>query len=107
MGLQFNRALVCNAVNLFFTGDPKEHSDLRALHKALGLSGEHQLLSGSHPVFLEAARLGLINENSEFVLAPLKAFVKSSVVLREGQESKVLDDFQTMLGMSDCLFLPL
>ena len=103
--MQFNRALVRNAVNLFFTGDPKVHSDLEAVHKALGLSGENPSQSGSHPVILEAARLVHINENYGFVLAPLSTIVKSSVI--DGQESKVLADFQTMLGISDCLCLPL
>ena len=94
-------------MNLFFTGDPKKHSELEAVQKALGLSGEHPLLSGSHPVFLEAGRLGLIDEDYGFVFAPLKTTVRSSALVKEGQESKILADFQTMIGMSDCLCLPL
>ncbi len=42
LGLQYNRALVRKAINLFFTGDPKEHPDLAAVHKAMGLSGRRQ-----------------------------------------------------------------
>ncbi len=104
--LQF-RALVRNAVNRFFIGDPKEHSDLEAVHKAMGLSGKHPLLSSSHRVFLEAERLGLIDEDYGFVRAPLKTTIRSSALVKEGQESKILSDFQIMLGMSDCLCLPL
>ncbi len=44
LGLQYNRALVRKAINLFSTGDPKEHPDLAAVHKAMGLSGENEIL---------------------------------------------------------------
>ncbi len=55
LGLQFNRALVRKAINLFFTGDPKEHPDLAAVHKEMGLSGENKILGESHLLVVAAA----------------------------------------------------
>jgi hypothetical protein len=36
--------------NMFFTGDPKEHPDLAAVHKEMELSGENKILGESHPL---------------------------------------------------------
>ncbi len=35
--MQFNRALVCAAINQFWTSGPKEYPDLATVHKAMGL----------------------------------------------------------------------
>ncbi len=67
MGLQFNRALVRKAINLFFTGDPKEHPDLAAVHKEMGLSGENKILGESHPLVVAAAAR---SPGAEFILVP-------------------------------------
>ena len=42
--LQYNRKLTRDAVNQFFTGDPTQHPDLAAVHKAMGLCGTRKVL---------------------------------------------------------------
>ena len=92
LGLQFNRVLVRKAINLFFTGDPKEHPDLAAVHKEMGLSGENKILGESHPLVVAAAARF---PGAEFILAPLKKGESSSVI--HGKDS-ILVQFQHMLG---------
>ena len=102
MGLQFNRVTVRQALTRLFTGDPKEHSDLRAVLLEMGLSGEKPILHETHPVVVEAARL---SPGEPFVLAPAKASTLSSVLRREGEAiPKVFEDFASLLGMSDYAF---
>ena len=64
LGLQFNRALVRKAINLFFTRDPKGHPDLAAVHKEMGLSGENKILGESHPLVVAAAARSPVALNS-------------------------------------------
>ncbi len=92
LGLQFNRALVRKAINLFFTGDPKEHPDLAAVHKEMGLSGENKILGESHPLVVAAAARF---PGAEFILAPLKKGESSSVLY--GKDS-IFVQFRHMLG---------
>jgi hypothetical protein len=69
LGFQFDRALVRKAINMFFTGDPKEYPDLAAVHKEMGLSGKIKILGESHPLVVAAAAR---SPGAEFILAPLK-----------------------------------
>jgi hypothetical protein len=92
LGLQFNRALVRNAINLFFTGDPKEHPDLAAVHKEIGLSGENNILGKSHPLVVAAAAC---SPGAEFILAPLKRGERNSVL---NGKNPIFVQFRHMLG---------
>ena len=77
LGLQYNRGLVRGALNQFFTGDPKKHPDLAAVHKAMGLSGENEILGDSHPLVVAAAAR---SPDAKFILAPIKKGEHSSVI---------------------------
>ena len=77
---------------MFFTGDPKEHPDLAAVHQELGLSGEEKILHDRHPLVVAAAAA---NPEAPFVLAPMKAVTPSSVLYAEGE---VFDQFRYLLG---------
>ena len=92
LGLQYNRALVRKVINLFFTGDPKEHPDLAAVHKEMGLSGENKILGESHPVVVAAAAR---SPGGEFILVPLKKGETSSVL--HGKDS-IFVQFRHILG---------
>ena len=92
LGLQYNRALVRKAINLFFTEDPKEHPDLAAVHKAMGLSGENEILGDSHPLVVAAAARF---PDEEFVLAPTKKGEHSSVI---HEMDPIFVQFRHMLG---------
>ena len=92
LGLQYNRALVRKALNQFFTGNPKEHPDLAAVHKAMGLSGENEILGDSHPLVVAAAAR---SPGAEFILVPLKKGEHSSVIHRM---DSIFVQFQHMLG---------
>ena len=92
LGLQYNRALVRKAINLFFTGDPKEHPDLAAVHKAMGLSGENEILGDSHPLVVAAAAR---SPGAEFILDPLKKGECSSVI---HEMDSIFVQFPHMLG---------
>jgi hypothetical protein len=45
LGLQTNRVICCNATNLFWLGDPKEHPDLAAVLSSMGLPTDKAILS--------------------------------------------------------------
>jgi hypothetical protein len=92
LGLQFNRALVRKAINQFFTGDPKKHPDLAAVHKEMGLSGENKILGESHPLVVAAAARF---PGAEFILAPLKGGESSSVL---NGTDPIFAQFRHMLG---------
>ncbi len=92
LGLQCNRVLVRKAINMFFTGDPKEHPDLAAVHKAIGLSGENKILGDSHPLVIAAAAR---SPGAKFILAPLKKGEHSSVI--HGMDP-IFVQFRHMLG---------
>ena len=92
LGLQYNRALVHKAINQFFTGDPKEHPDLAAVHKAMGLSGENEILGDSHPLVVAAAARF---PDEEFILAPTKKGEHSSVI---HEMDPIFVQFRHMLG---------
>jgi len=92
LGLQYNRALVRKAINLFFTGDPKEHPDLAAVHKAMGLSGENEILGDSHPLVVAAAAR---SPGAKFILAPLKKGERSSVI---HEMDSIFVQFRHLLG---------
>ena len=83
---------------MFFTGDPKEHPDLAAVHKELGLGGEEKILHDRHPLVAAAAAA---NPGEPFVLAPMNTRNPSSVLHAEGA---VFDQFRYLLGE---LFIPL
>ena len=62
---------------MFFTGDPKQHPDLAAVHQELGLGGEEKILHDRHPLVAAAAEA---NPGEPFVLAPRKTQLPSSVL---------------------------
>ena len=92
LGLQFNRKLVRQVLNSFFTGDPKEHPELAAVLKEMGLSGDNKILGASHPLVVAAAAC---SPGKEFILAPLKATERSSVL--HGTDA-IFVQFRHMLG---------
>jgi hypothetical protein len=92
LGLQFNRKLVRQVLNSFFTGDPKEHPELAAVLKEMGLSGDNKILGASHPLVVAAAAR---SPGEEFILAPLKATERSSVL--HGTDA-IFVQFRHMLG---------
>lgn len=92
LGLQFNRTQLRAAINMFFTGDPKEHPDLAAVHKAMGLSGTDKILDDAHPL-VDAARAE--DPSNPFVLAPTKGSGPSSV---QKGTAQVFVQFRGMLG---------
>ena len=53
--LKFNRKLVRQVLNSFFSEDPKEHPELAAVLKEMGLSGDNKILGASHPLVVAAA----------------------------------------------------
>ena len=83
---------------MFFTGDPKEHPDLAAVHQELGLGGEEKILHDRHPLVVAAAAA---NPGAPFVLAPMKTQNPSSVLHAEGE---VFEQFRFLLGE---VFIPL
>ena len=83
---------------MFFTGDPKQHPDLAAVHQELGLGGEEKILHDRHPLVAAAAEA---NPGEPFVLAPRKTQLPSSVLHAEGA---VFDHFRYLLGE---VFIPL
>ena len=91
LGLQFNRKLVRQVLNSFFTGDPKEHPELAAVLKEMGLSGDNKILGASHPLVVAAAAR---SPGEEFILAPLKATERSSVLGTD----PIFVQFRHMLG---------
>ena len=91
LGLQYNRAPVRKAINLFFTGDPN-HPVLAAVHKAMGLSGENEILGDSHPLVVAAAAR---SPGAKFILAPLKKGEHSSVL---NEMDPIFVQFLHMLG---------
>ncbi len=95
--LQYNRKLTRDAVNQFFTGDPTQHPDLAAVHKAMGLCGTRKVLHDSHPLVLAAAATASAEgkPGRPFVLAPEKTSIPSS--LNVGKDS-CFDQFRGLLG---------
>ena len=83
---------------MFFTGDPKQHPDLAAVHQELGLGGEEKMLHDRRPLVAAAAEA---NPGEPFVLAPRKTQLPSSVLHAEGA---VFDHFRYLLGE---VFIPL
>ena len=83
---------------MFFTGDPKQHPDLAAVHQELGLGGEEKILHDRHPLVAAAAEA---KPGEPFVLAPRKTQLPSSVLHAEGA---VFDHFRYLLGE---VFIPL
>ena len=77
---------------MFFTGDPKQHPDLAAVHQELGLSGEEKILHDRHPLVTAAVAA---NPEMPFVLAPMKMEIRSSVLHAEGE---VYQQFRYLLG---------
>ena len=92
LGLQFNRKLVRQVLNSFFTGDPKEHPDLEAVLKDMGLPGTEKILSENHPLVVAASEE---NPGKLFVLCPVDRDEVSSVL--HGKDP-VFKKFQGMLG---------
>ena len=92
LGLQFNRTQLRAAINTFFTGDPKEHPDLAAVHKEMGLSGTDKILDDAHPLVVAARAEDPANP---FVLAPSKGSGPSSV---QKGTAQVFAQFRNMLG---------
>lgn len=90
--MQFNRKLVREAINLFFTGDPKEHPDLEAVLKDMGLPGTEKILSENHPLVVAASEE---NPGKPFVLCPVDKDQVSSVL---HGKADVFANFRHMLG---------
>jgi hypothetical protein len=92
LGLQFNRMQARVALNQFFTWDPKEHPDLAAVHKEMGLSGTDKILNVKHPLVSAAT---LENPWAPFIFCPEKKSEVSSVSCGHDQ---IFLQFRWMLG---------
>ena len=92
LGLQFNRMQIRNAINQFFTWDPKEHPDLAAVHKEMGLSGTEPIMNEKHPLVCAAS---LEKPGEPFILCPVERLKVSSVL---NGKDPVFKKFQGMLG---------
>ena len=97
MGLKYNRKLVRDAINQFFSGDPTQHPDLAAVHKEMGLSGTRKILHDSHPLVVAAANAAAAagQPGRPFILAPERTSNPSS--LHVGKDP-CFEQFRGFLG---------